>query len=649
MSSCQLHGMKQKPPNHTDTITPFQQASTLQPNVFPRILKVSKLRPARSANAKVTPAGYPWEISSIASSARKYFRRKIYHAEPISRASITVKQSETLLNETTSAEDNYIHDHTPTSISHNNHMANEPNTSGHGPSDPGSNIQDTTKIGVLEWVDATKDACSFPSSTPSAIPSAGISDTSSSAAPVQALSPRESPVSSSRSRVLEFWSILQDCDHDYNAYESSQADESIEWFTDDKHSLRTSTTGSGSNGSLNSSATSNSTPIGLFSRNAPSINKRSLEREGDEDEFPNRRPNRGQGVYVPDAYQDSNHPGQMSCPMLESHDCQGTNTTISELMRSLTNRHRIVICKECCTRLPIPDEEKRPVTILQKHASHGCERYCIGISCASSADDSTTLHRRTERCPSWATLTKEARWTFIWRLVNPEANPPEPNFLPGPAFEHSQMRRPCKQQARARGNEMSAQLMRDKERRISTLENDLTTAKTENMQTQQRCNEKIVNLENIIESLLERLHENGIGLPGSLRKRVQNECPEVMAAILAKESQIVPTLPTSIFTPNHGYYLGSGVPSTWGNMPCPPSAMPKKPATWGAVSQQMVGPNPGYYFPESSEKAPTTSVTYPTNACIQNWDTMSLDPSAMHAQVGRHSSSETPETVQPYE
>jgi len=569
---------------------------------------------------------------------------------PRKSATIKGKQTEALLDKTALAREEHIQDPAQINILRSEYMTRKPNTSPHSQYNPEANDQDTAEIGVLRWVDATKDAGPFSRFSPPAIPRASTSNRSSPAAPVQALS----SVSSSRALVLEFWGILQNRDQNYDACESSQADESIEWFTDDIRSLRTSANGSDSHDSPNNSATSNSTPIGLVGKNALSTNKRIREREGegDEDEHSDRRPTRDQGVAVSDALQDSSYPGQMSCPMLESHDCQGTNTTISELMRSLMNRHRIVICKECCTRLPIPDEEKRPVNILQKHVSDGCERYCIGTSCANGAEHSTSFHRRTERCPSWATLTKEARWTFIWILVNPESDPPEPSFPPGPAFEHSQIRRPCKQQARARGNEICAQLMRDietKERCISALENDLTTSKNENMQTQQRCNEKTANLENIIESLLERLCENGIGLPGSLRKRLQNECPEAMAAILVKESQTVSTLPTSTLTPNHGYYPASSVSSTWGNMTYPPPTMPTIPVTWGAVPQQMVAPNLGYYFPDFSDKAPTTSAMYPTNTYIPVSNSINMSPSTMHAQVRRYSSSETPETVQPCE
>lgn len=653
-NSDQRHVHKQEPPNYKGFITPCHASSNSQPYFLPRTPKASILHSTPSTNTNANPAGHPRKTPSKASSKRKDCQGELNSVKTRKNASIKGKQSEALLDKTALAKEEHIQDPAQTNILHSEYVVREPGTSLHSQYDPDSNVQDTAEIGVLRWVDATKDASSFSCFTPPAIPRASTSNRSSPAAPVQALSLRESPVSSSRALVLEFWGILQNRDQDYDACESSQADESIEWFTDDIRSLRTSTNGSGSNDSPTSSATSNSTPIGLISKNALPTNKRSREREreGDEDERPDRRPTREQGVSVPDALQDSSYPGQMSCPMLELHDCQGTNTTISELMRSLMNRHRIVICKECCTRLPIPDEEKRPVNVLQKHASDGCERYCIGTSCANDAEHSTSFHRRTERCPSWATLTKEARWAFIWILVNPESNLPEPSFLPGPAFEHSQIRRPCKQQARARGNEICAQLMRDietKERRISTLENDLTTAKSENVQVQQRRNEKIVNLDNIIESLLERLCENGIGLSGSLRKRVQNECPEVMAGILAKELQTVPMLPTSTLTPNHGHYSGSGMPLTWGNMTCPPSKMPTIPVTWSAVPQQMFGPNPGYYFPEFSEKAPTTSAMYPTNAYIPDWNFASMSPSTMHAQVRRHSSSETPETVQPCE
>lgn len=506
--------------------------------------------------------------------------------------------------------------------------------------------------GILKWVDATRDRSIFSAMDSPPSTNASISNRGFPAVPAQVLGTIDASIPSTRTLVLELWNSLQDNDRGYDTREPSLVCGTPSYDIDAIISPRTTERGSASNGSSKSSATSNLFSTGGARKSSLSPGIRASGRDDEEDQLPRKKPNRQRDPAHSDAPDRPIYSDQMPCPLLEMHQCQGTNTTISELLRSLKVRHRIVICKDCCKLLPIEDLEKKAGDVLQKHTSEGCEPRCIGISCSDRLADTASHHRRSERCPSWATLSKEERWKFIWKLVNPGSDSLEPNFLPGPGFEHSQIRRPSKRQALARGNEICAQLMRDveaKERRISTLENDLITTKNENVQSQRRCNEKIDNLENIIESLLERLCENNIGLPGSLRKRVQNECPQVTATILAKDIQTAPTPSPLISTPNPGYYSVSDVSPTWQNNSWPPPAMTTIPATWGAVPQQMVEPNPGYYFPEFSEQAPTTSAMYPTNAYVPDSMLMSIFPSTMYAQVKRHSSSGTPETLQPYE
>jgi hypothetical protein len=314
-----------------------------------------------------------------------------------------------------------------------------------------------------------------------------------------------------------------------------------------------------------------------------------------------------------------------------------------------------VICKECCTRLPIRDDEKKPADVLQRHALEGCERRCIGNFCGSSLDDTAFYHLRNERCPSWATVTQEARWVFIWALVNPGSNPPHPNFLPGPSFEHSQERRPNKRQTRVRGNEICADLMRDieaKERHISALEIDLAAAKSETGHLQKQSSDKVANLENIIENLLERLSERGIGISSSLTKRLQNECPDVTSGIRAKDVQAnTRALSTSTLTSSHEHYSGSDMTSTAGNMffhPPPVSTMPDLRTGWGAPQQQMVGSDTDYYNPELSYIDATANATYPSNVFFSSNHAVGPANVTMNAQDGGNNSSKISKTLYPY-
>ena len=380
---------------------------------------------------------------------------------------------------------------------------------------------------IVEWVDAARGAAFVPS-TPPLIRSVATSASSSPAVPPQGLATGEAVMTSSKVLILELLEILQDQDQEIDIDKASPADHSTLHSTD---SSPPATDGSGPDDYPKSATTSGTIPFGRGIKRPFLPNRRSSESE-DDDEPPRKKPGREQGPFTLDALTPTPNSVQMPCPLLELHGCQGTNTTISELLRCLQNRHRIVICKECCTQLAVPDEEKKPENVFKKHTSGGCEPRCIGRSCSGVTDDTLPHHRRTEKCPSWKALSNEVRWTFIWTLVNPGQDPPAPDFPKGVGFEHSTERRPCKQQSRARGTEICAALLRDveaKDRRISALENDLRAANDHNAQLQQRCDEKVSNLENIIETLLERLTDKNVSIPRSLQKRLHSECPKVMS------------------------------------------------------------------------------------------------------------------------
>jgi hypothetical protein len=473
------------------------------------------------------------------------------------------------------------------------------------------------------------------------------SSTRSSTVSLQSPSAGNSSVKSTRELVLELWQISQedDDDDDKDTHNSLHTHDRISNWAHDVSSPRTTTAGSRTSNSPKSSTTSTSISSGDVTKASTSASKRSSERN-DEDEGPaKKKPNDNQGSFAIEWLQQPPYLYQMPCPMLELHDCQGTNTTISELLRSLMNRHRILICKECCARIPIEGEEKRLGNVLQKHAT-GCDRRCIGKCCAASSDSSALHHRRTKSCPSWATLTKEARWAFIWTLVNPEMSPPHPNFLPGPAFEHSQERKPCKQQARARGNEICAHLMRDieaKERRISKLENDLVTAETHEAQLKQCFDKKTEVLEDIIEDLLERVSENTTSIPGSLQKRLLRECPRLTGShtFLRLTSHVYGPPPVPLL-PTYAHYQRTHITPTATNMfypppfPPPASTMSNLPTAWGAPHQQMARSGTDDYNPDIGYVDATANAMYSSTV-------------TMNAQGGGYNSPKISETLQPYE
>ncbi|KAF5668257.1 hypothetical protein FDENT_11873 [Fusarium denticulatum] len=172
--------------------------------------------------------------------------------------------------------------------------------------------------------------------------------------------------------------------------------------------------------------------------------------------------------------------------------------------------------------------------------------------------DGAPYHRRTENCPTWQSLPSETRWSFIWGLINPGENPPDPDFYNGVGYEHNTTRRPCKQQSRPRGADICDALLRDIEERDKkrmSLETELEAEKERNAQLEQKHKKKFSSLENIIETLLERLEENNVKVPNSLQKRLQEECPDVfcepVAQLISKRSQAPPT-PSSMFKDGTG-------------------------------------------------------------------------------------------------
>ncbi|KAF5614599.1 hypothetical protein F25303_14069 [Fusarium sp. NRRL 25303] len=183
-------------------------------------------------------------------------------------------------------------------------------------------------------------------------------------------------------------------------------------------------------------------------------------------------------------------------------------------------------------RVQVPKDERKPENVSKRHKSETCEPRCIGTTCSGIPSDGMAHHRRTENCPTWQSLPNETRWSFIWSLINPEENPPDPDFYTGVGYAHNTTRRPCKQQSRAR-----------------------EAAKERNAQLEEKQKKKIDNLENIIETLLERLEENNVKVPNSLQKRLQDECPgvfcEPVVQLKSRRSQVPPT-PSSMLKDGTG-------------------------------------------------------------------------------------------------
>nr|RBR01376.1 hypothetical protein FVER53263_04379 [Fusarium verticillioides] len=395
------------------------------------------------------------------------------------------------------------------------------------------------KKDTLGWIISTKDTSTVLS------PSLPIYSPESSSCSLETMPrhfvPGES-LEESRALVMELFRTLsrQDCE--------SSSDELSPAEGSPNHSRYSSTPLTDGTGTSPKSGTT--TSISNFERNL----KRSLPerdgsfQEGDGDEPPRKESRPDKNPSSSEAIASLQGRLQMPCPVQQPQKCQGTNATISELLRSLETKHRIVICKDCCTQVNVPEEARKPENARKRHKLETCEPRCIGTTCTGTASDGAPYHRRTENCPTWQSLPSETRWSFIWGLINPGENPPDPDFYNGVGYEHNTTRRPCKQQSRPRGADICDALMRDieeRDKRRVSLEADLEAEKKRNAQLEEKHKKRITSLENIIEALLERLEENNVKVPNSLQKRLQDECPgvfcEPVVQLISKRSQAPPT------------------------------------------------------------------------------------------------------------
>ncbi|KAF5537112.1 hypothetical protein FPHYL_12802 [Fusarium phyllophilum] len=413
------------------------------------------------------------------------------------------------------------------------------------------------KRDMIEWVVSTKDAGPALPSLPS-IPSpkslsCSLKTTIRGYTRGESLSSIRS-LDETRDLIRELLQTLSHHDDESSVDELSLVEESP---VESTYSSPPPTDGSGTGTSPKSGTTASSSSFEIGTkRSHPTRAGSSQEGDGDE---PSRKQSR-QEKTPSNSEATTSFQGrtQMPCPVQQPQKCQGTNSTISELLRSLEVRHRIIICKDCCTKIQVPEDERKPENMRKRHKSETCEPRCIGTTCSGTPSDGEPHHRRTENCPTWQSLPSDTRWSFIWGLINPGENPPDPCFYTGVGYEHNTTRRPCKQQSRARGADICDALMRDIEERNKkqkSLEADLNAANERNVQLEEKHKKRIGNLENIIETLLERLEENNVKVPNSLRKRLQEECPgvfcEPVAQLTTRRSEAPPT-PSSMFKDGTG-------------------------------------------------------------------------------------------------
>ncbi|KAF5647033.1 uncharacterized protein FTJAE_1864 [Fusarium tjaetaba] len=378
------------------------------------------------------------------------------------------------------------------------------------------------KKDTLEWIISTRDTSTALS------PSLPTYSPESSSCSLETMPRHFVPgenLEESRALVMELFRTLsrQDCE--------SSSDELSSAEGSPVHSRYSSTPLTDGTGTSPKSGTT--TSISNIERNP----KRSLPgrdgsfQEGDGDEPPRKESRQDKNPSSSEAIASLQGRPQMPCPVQEPQKCQGTNATISQLLRSLEERHRIVICQGCCSKVHVPDDGGKADIVRKRHKSQPCELRCIGTTCSGTPSNGAPYHSRTENCPTWRSLPSESEVVFYLDSHQPRREPARPGLLHRP-----------------RGADICDALMRDIEERDKgrvCLESELEAAHERNVQLEERQKKKLDSLENIIETLLERLEENKVKVPNSLQKRLHDECPgvfcEPVAKLISKHSQAPPT------------------------------------------------------------------------------------------------------------
>ncbi|KAI8939970.1 hypothetical protein NX059_003694 [Plenodomus lindquistii] len=397
---------------------------------------------------------------------------------------------------------------------------------------------------VKRWIDSTS-ALAF---DPSMSPEMDNSKATVVASPCSA-SKSTNVLPPSKTLIRELIEALDGTDQGCSVNEDSLEDDET-LFPDSSLASLPPTDAPGQSSS-SGGRTTRSRSLGKSTHTA-TLSSRSNERRGDK-ESSSKRLCGGPILDSIDKLQTTPTVTQMPCPLLSSSGCYGTNVTISELLRSLQIRHRIIICKDCCTQLEVPAEVRKPEDVLKRHASQGCEPQCISQSCTNGTQQEISpIHRRAAACPSWQTLSKVERWAFIWALINPGLEPPTPDFSVGEGFEHSTERRINRTQPRNRVTGISAALLQENQAmsdRINDLERELAAYKASNTLLQDRSENRSKSLEDIIEMLIENTTRGIANLPTFLKRKLRSECPkltEELSAAIENTAQNFPSLPYSV-------------------------------------------------------------------------------------------------------
>jgi hypothetical protein len=360
---------------------------------------------------------------------------------------------------------------------------------------------------------------------------------------------------SSRTLILELLASLQDQREDL--VEGTTLDESS--FMSDIECSLPPEDGSGSGETSNQATSSGGFSSGRGKKRAHSANNDHPGKENDD------RPSRKKQDRERVASGSDTTPAEstltlMRCTQCISEHCRGTEETISELLRSLGDRHNINICRECLSRVEVPNGQAREAYLKEDDHQITCSKRCACRSKQSNPSGAISAHEYSQsNCisPRRGEITdNENTWRYLHALANPNEEPPEQIFIQskGPGFLHDKSCRERKKR-QSRNQQTSTikeveeldrnrnklnQLLADNDKKEETIRR-LETAELEANHTIEKLRRDCKDKDSLIHTLLEneKCWYELIMAPPSLLDRLSTNCPGIMEKLFSYHNRFL--------------------------------------------------------------------------------------------------------------
>ncbi|KAF3003800.1 hypothetical protein E8E13_010246 [Curvularia kusanoi] len=308
------------------------------------------------------------------------------------------------------------------------------------------------------------------------------------------------------------------------------------------------TGGSGSHSTIPVGAPS--FPSGSKRPHVPDRDKSGAGEDGNDK--PPKTPKRGEGLGAEG--KKSPRKPLFPCPC-RSEFCLGTNSDISDLIRSLRISHRIMFCIECCELLSFPSdsEDQDAEGFLEQHQISSCTRRCISRSCSQGP---VSPHERTSLCPTKVERTLQRKldvWTTIWKLVNPP--PPSPESIEYISGDYRGNQHYDKVVRRTTRKTAAKKTLKEKEAvmKVAVQAAEIETKlKVANEETE-RCTKAIRDQNVIILGLLDLCIRHNTEVDMGTQEIIWRVCPDVFRKVVQKQTRFSKQVLDSAIAYPEGY------------------------------------------------------------------------------------------------